>query len=1032
VTSSADDTFSVYLGNAADDAILAGGLTGLSGRTDTPATVAGTESASGSGIWTTGAPANGKLYTYVTATLGDLAAGTYKLYVDANNTFGGGTAAGTIKVVNAGTPASVSFVDPSVTEISASAADYTGTFTVKDANGVTTVLVNTEQVAYDVSPQTGVAASQVIVTDSMTTSADTTPVFATLAYSVTLNGDGSGGSGSTISGTQYTISAQLQDSTSAIGAPVTTRYTRLSNTSTLTGTIQFTSDTTGTALSALTLSPSIASPSFYVKAVDANGGLIKGATVALTASAGTVDAASRNTDGTGYTAAWTTTQTVAGAATLTARITTGATSISSTLTTTTTAFGATVGTNAGWSVKNNNGSGVKAGTAPAWTAAPNVTSFAVTISGLDASKAAKITVGGDASTAAPKVNGVTGSIYPVADASGVITVTLTAAGTNNQTATLALDANNAGGDETTLTITYTTAAGAITTSPANSSLNMATPSSTNAISASVADQYGNSLTGGSVTITNTTVPAGVTAATATTVLTGAGNTATVNAVIGATLGQYVFSIQAKDANGTTVGSASTVTYQVTTTGIAGSLTLADSDSDTGTLTSDNKSTRAVVVAPASLTNALAANTDNTVDITVTTATPAALAFSATATNGIRLFTTDPKNAVIGAGKSTVTGTAGTTRIYAVPTLVGAGTITVTSGGLTQVFTLTGALAAAPKAQLVTLTAGTNANGKAAYTVKTTDIFGNVVAANVNITMSGNGYLSNGFKNMTVSTLATDGSNSFDVISDGTAASGITATVDAGSFQAITATNATAQALASASVQSATATTTVVQREVPLKSAEVIAIEAIAAKAAADKIESDAKIALLQAALDAAATKAAADKLALEAAIAAAAKAAADATAAAAAKAAADTAAAQAAAVAAAEAAADAAAEAIDAGNNAFDAATSAGEAADAATAAAEQAGEDATAAATAAGEAAVAAAEAAQEAAAEATDAANAATDAANASAEAADAATAAAQDAADAVAALSTQVSEMISALKKQITSLTNLVIKIQKKVKA
>ena len=75
---------------------------------------------------------------------------------------------------------------------------------------------------------------------------------------------------------------------------------------------------------------------------------------------------------------------------------------------------------------------------------------------------------------------------------------------------------------------------------------------------------------------------------------------------------------------------------------------------------------------------------------------------------------------------------------------------------------------------------------------------------------------------------------------------------------------------------------------------------------------------------------------------------------------------------------------------------------------------------------------AAADAAAEATDASNAATDAANAAAEAADAATAAAQDASDAVAALSTQVTTMIDALKKQITALTNLVIKIQKKVKA
>jgi trimeric autotransporter adhesin len=81
---------------------------------------------------------------------------------------------------------------------------------------------------------------------------------------------------------------------------------------------------------------------------------------------------------------------------------------------------------------------------------------------------------------------------------------------------------------------------------------------------------------------------------------------------------------------------------------------------------------------------------------------------------------------------------------------------------------------------------------------------------------------------------------------------------------------------------------------------------------------------------------------------------------------------------------------------------------------------------------ATAQAQAATDAASEATDAANAATDAANAAAEAADAATAAAQDAADAVAALSAQVATLISDLKAQLTSLTNLVIKIQKKVKA
>ena len=80
----------------------------------------------------------------------------------------------------------------------------------------------------------------------------------------------------------------------------------------------------------------------------------------------------------------------------------------------------------------------------------------------------------------------------------------------------------------------------------------------------------------------------------------------------------------------------------------------------------------------------------------------------------------------------------------------------------------------------------------------------------------------------------------------------------------------------------------------------------------------------------------------------------------------------------------------------------------------------------------VGASAAAIDAANEATDAANAATDAANAAAEAADAATAAAQDAQAAVAELASQVASMIAGIKAQLTSLTNLLVKIQKKVKA
>jgi hypothetical protein len=646
------------------------------------------------------------------------------------------------------------------------------------------------------------------------------------------------------------------------------------------------------------------------------------------------------------------------------------------------------------------------------------------------------------------------SVTTVASATGTLAVTVVATTPGTQTITLDLNAGttNVAGQ---VNAQYTYAAPAYTvvlTSPTATSL--AVLGSTQTFTGVVRDQFGNLLGGATVTATGSVTPSG-TALTSSTATSAAG-AFSLSLTPAATTTVITTTVSAVKT-GISIASASAHTTNLTATGIAATLVLTDNDTvATGITQTDNISSRTVPLSPAARSTGGVIPADNWVRITPQTTVPASIAYSVTATNGIRLSLTDPNasgaSVITTAQTAAVTSTGGTA-FYATPTQVGTGVITVVSGGLTQTFTLTGTLSASAKAQLVTLTAGTNANGKAAYTVTTTDIFGNVVAADVNIAMSGAGYLSNGFKNMTLSTLATNGSNSFDVISDGSAASGITATVASASYTAVSADQATAQGI-SVSVQSATASVTVVQPVVPAKSAELLAIEAIQAKAAADKIESDAKIALLQAALDAAATKAAADKLALEkavkdaadaaatkaaadklaleTAIAASQKAAADAIAAAAAKAAADTAAAQAAAVAAAEAAADAAAEAIDAGNNAYDAATSAGEAADAATAAAEQAGEDATAAANAAGEAAVAAAEAATEAAAEATDAANAATDAANASAEAADAATAAAQDAADAVAALSTQVSEMISALKKQITALTNLVIKIQKKVKA
>jgi hypothetical protein len=345
-----------------------------------------------------------------------------------------------------------------------------------------------------------------------------------------------------------------------------------------------------------------------------------------------------------------------------------------------------------------------------------------------------------------------------------------------------------------------------------------------------------------------------------------------------------------------------------------------------------------------------------------------------------------------AGLSTRTVAAGSS-IFAYATKVGTHTITATSGDKTTTIQFyaynaeTDYYTVSATSDSTSITTGQTG----VVTLNVKDIFGNVVdtaSGLLTATASGKVRLAGQALTQEMAT-GVDGTFSFTVLADATAGSGTITIAPTTTGANAWGASYVAPTGAAAPVKSVTLTFTVTGATLKtvddVATAVEAAVAALKAEIAANKVLTDAKIA-----------------------------------------------AAEAAAVAAAEAAADAAAEAIDAGNNAFDAATSAGEAADAATAAAEQAGEDATAAATAAGEAAVAAAEAAQEAAAEATDAANAATDAANASAEAADAATAAAQDAADAVAALSTQVSEMISALKKQITSLTNLVIKIQKKVKA
>jgi len=125
VTNAADDTYSVYLGNSADSGILnlaGGGLQSITATADSGSvTVTGNGASTGVSSL---APASGQLITSITATLGALTAGTYKLYADTDGTFGGSTRTlATIVVVNAGAPKSVVWANSYYTEINASAVD---------------------------------------------------------------------------------------------------------------------------------------------------------------------------------------------------------------------------------------------------------------------------------------------------------------------------------------------------------------------------------------------------------------------------------------------------------------------------------------------------------------------------------------------------------------------------------------------------------------------------------------------------------------------------------------------------------------------------------------------------------------------------------------------------------------------------------------------------------------------------------------------------------------------------------------------
>jgi len=451
-----------------------------------------------------------------------------------------------------------------------------------------------------------------------------------------------------------------------------------------------------------------------------------------------------------------------------------------------------------------------------YTVSVNATTVTFNVTGLTPNTSVAYTVGSSTSNTVSVNSGsaadisTAASFVSVSTATGTLAVTVKA--TTPATQVITIDLNGATADVTgQVNADFTYATGAFTatvTTPTAASLNKTSAAMT--YTGKVADQFGNPLAGATVTATGTPTPATTPSTITATAVTAADGTYTVTLpAVAATTTSLSTVIS---ATGTaSIASASANVAYFTATGIAATLVLTDSDTaSTGITTTDNISSRTIPLGRASgsgdmsnLTDDALVSTDNVVGITPQTTLPDTVGYSVTATNGIRLFTSDQNGALGLANTAAITGTGGTA-FYAVPTKAGAGVITVVSGGLTQTFTLTGLVAAAPRANLVTLTADATAGS---YTVTTTDAFGNGVAATVAITVTGPGEFSNGFKNLSVTTAAVTGKNTFSIVSDGSASTVISASVagDA-NYTAITSTEVTTYGLVAASA-AATATLT---------------------------------------------------------------------------------------------------------------------------------------------------------------------------------------------------------------------------------
>jgi hypothetical protein len=486
----------------------------------------------------------------------------------------------------------------------------------------------------------------------------------------------------------------------------------------------------------------------------------------------------------------------------------------------------------------------------AYTVAPNQTSVTFKITGLTPNASFAYDINSSGGGTFTSVNALAytadANTTVVSTATGTYDLVVIAASPVAQTITLDLNTDDVGNVTGQVNASYTYAAGvyAITaTAPAAGSLFKTSAVIT--YTGKVADQYGNALAGANVLITGTPVPAtSPTTITATAISAADGSfTVALAATAAATTSMGVEVTAAKSGVSGAITAVNDTVY-FTATGLAATLVLTDTDTVVDATTqTDNKSSRVIPKTQATgaddslvdLIDGTAATTANQVSITPQTTLPGTIGYTATATNGIRLKTTTMTGALVTG--SSITGTGGTA-FFAVPTKVGAGVITVVSGGLTQTFTLTGVMPTTPKVNLVTLTAEATAGS---YTVTTTDGFGNGVAATVAISVTGPGEFSNGFKNLSVTTAAVTGKNTFSIVSDGSASTVISASVagDA-NYVALVAADVTTYTLVAASAaatstltgkggNSGSATLAGITAMIDALNAKIVALNALIAK-----------------------------------------------------------------------------------------------------------------------------------------------------------------------------------------------------------